>query len=105
MFEINTEAPKKVRASISVTAQDVIDYVDAKLQENGDEAGLPEGATLFLVTELYDEAGDKSTKRSAITPDNGNGTTQFLEIPFYQEGDTRTAIGGRARKNGNDSES
>lgn len=98
-LNISTEAPTKVRASVQLRVDNVLDMVKAQLAEQGDEIGLPEGATLFLVTETMDDKGDKSVKRQAVNPNNGNGTSMFLEIPFWQSGDTRTAIGGRARKN------
>jgi len=98
-INISTEAPRKVRAAINLDVASVLALVATQLSEQGDEIGLPEGATLFVVTESFDEKGDKVTKRQAVNPDNGQGQTMYLEIPFWQEGDTRSAIGGRARKN------
>jgi hypothetical protein len=97
-LRIETSEPARVRSAIPLTVPAILALVSDELAEQGDEFGLPEGATLFLVTETIDESGDKSVKRVAVNPNNGNGVSMHLEIPFYQNSTGRTAIGGRPRK-------
>lgn len=94
-FEITTQNPSKIRSALRINAADVMAYVAERMDAAGDEVGLPDGATLFIVTST---SGDGKIKRQAIRNNEANGVEMYLEVPFYQNADgSRTAIGGRAR--------
>lgn len=93
MVQKSTARPKTVREDIRINASEVIAFTDADLKRQDEkDAGLPEGSTVFLVTETFDEAGDKNVKRQAINPE-----TMFLQISYNEDAEgNRTPIGGRA---------
>ena len=95
MVKTSIEQPKSQKIRNRIDADEVIEFADAALkQKNEEDPGLPEGSTVFLVTNTTDKAGKKVTKRTAINPEH-----MHLEIGYVQDADgNRTPISGRARK-------